>query len=57
MSKNSEAEAKKVAGSLTEAIGKITGDTQTQEAGKAKKEAGESQTARSAKTAKQDKPT
>ena len=44
MSKNDEAGvSKQVAGSLKEAIGKITGDTKTQAEGSAEKKAGTAQ--------------
>lgn len=44
--------SKEVSGSLKEAIGKITGDTETQVDGAAEKKAGKSQTDKSAETAK-----
>lgn len=56
MSKDSDpGVSKQVSGSLKEAIGKITGDTETQVDGAMEKKAGKIQKEKSAKTAKQNK--
>ncbi|MGI4793344.1 MAG: CsbD family protein [Janthinobacterium lividum] len=56
MSKDSDpGVSKEVSGSLKEAIGKITGDTETQVDGAAEKKAGKSQKKKPAKMAKKTK--
>lgn len=56
MSKDSDPDvSKEVSGSLKEAIGKITGDTETQVDGATEKKAGKSQKEKSARTAKKAK--
>ena len=56
MSKDSEPGlSKEVSGSLKEAIGKITGDTETQVDGATEKKAGKIQKEKSAETAKKTK--